>query len=268
MSAQFTLFTLQKGDIVDNYEIVKQIANGIYLIADTKKQFYAMKLGSNNGRVTLLNEFNIYQTCQSAFSAENKSQQQFIGIPKTFCYGELTDTTNYLVLEYLEHTLLQSKRLFQSKYDLILDLGQTGLNGLRKLHEVGYVHSDIKPENIMSVNASTSWKFIDFGLGQKIPQKNKVNPKGFSSGTPRYASINVHLGHEPTRRDDVESWIYTLWFLYFGSLPWQTVSRNEMLELKTQSLKLFENKFPDSKLINLWTVTTQLRFDQTPNYKI
>ena len=40
------------------------------------------------------------------------------------------------------------------------------------------------------------------------------------TGTIRYSSINAMKGESQSRRDDLESLIYTLIFLHTGELPW------------------------------------------------
>ncbi len=43
-------------------------------------------------------------------------------------------------------------------------------------------------------------------------------------GTTRYASLAAHKGQELSRKDDIESLIYVLIFLYKGKLPWQNLN--------------------------------------------
>ncbi|KAL6189449.1 hypothetical protein ACLB2K_040838 [Fragaria x ananassa] len=122
------------------------------------------------------------------------------------------------------------------------------------VHSRRFLHRDIKPDNflmglghkanqdikIMQWSESvfgeiageiTGWGrirvyIIDYGLVKKyrdlqthkhIPYRENKN----MTGTPRYASVNTHLGIEQSRRDDLESLGYVLMYFLRGSLPWQ-----------------------------------------------
>ncbi|RAL09376.1 uncharacterized protein BO97DRAFT_436875 [Aspergillus homomorphus CBS 101889] len=67
---------------------------------------------------------------------------------------------------------------------------------------------------------------IDFGLAKRyrdlrtysyIPYRESKN----LTCTPRYASINNHLGFEQLHRDNMESLGYVILYFCRGSLPWK-----------------------------------------------
>jgi serine/threonine protein kinase len=67
---------------------------------------------------------------------------------------------------------------------------------------------------------------IDFGLAQlfRDPATHAVQFNGSGVlGTIRYSSVDRHLGLTPSRRDDLESFMYVIVYLVKGRLPWQGI---------------------------------------------
>jgi serine/threonine protein kinase len=106
-----------------------------------------------------------------------------------------------------------------------LMVAEQTLKRIEYLHSKGYLHRDIKPENfLLSAKDDRKILIIDFGLSRKYVKdgKHMAYAEGRNlMGTVRYASLNLHYGIEPTRRDDLESWFYSLRYLRLGGLPWQ-----------------------------------------------
>lgn len=67
------------------------------------------------------------------------------------------------------------------------------------LHEKGYIHRDIKPQNILF--AGDEPKLADLGLA-KNPRQN-ITRRGDELGTPVYLAPEQRLGQEPDQRTDI-----------------------------------------------------------------
>ena len=50
----------------------------------------------------------------------------------------------------------------------VVNIGVELLECLEKLHDAGYVHCDIKPDNVMISGTSGKAFLIDFGLAHKL----------------------------------------------------------------------------------------------------
>jgi serine/threonine protein kinase len=102
---------------------------------------------------------------------------------------------------------------------------------LETIHSHYVIHRDIKPANFMLRVATGEIVLIDFGLATVFVDENNrhfpppMEPKTTIIGTPKYISYNIHMGEEPSRRDDLISVGYVLLWMILRSLgkrlPWE-----------------------------------------------
>jgi serine/threonine protein kinase len=84
---------------------------------------------------------------------------------------------------------------------------------LQAVHEVGVLHRDLKPGNIM-LRADRSLAIIDFGLAQPLGLRVASGEVGEIFGTPYYMSPEQGHGRELDERSD----LYSLGVIFFEML--------------------------------------------------
>jgi serine/threonine protein kinase len=110
----------------------------------------------------------------------------------------------------------------RQKLNLLLD----SINAVEAIHDAGIVHRDIKPRNICISRGATGVSLIDMGLSKKFVEKGAHIPQERKTtlvGTYRYCSIPAMLCQQSSRRDDMESLVYTFVNVFCARLPWQNL---------------------------------------------
>jgi serine/threonine protein kinase len=96
---------------------------------------------------------------------------------------------------------------------------------VRELHAVGLVHADIKAANFVTCTRQERLLLIDLGFAaywKNLSTRKHVEKKAKDfSGTLPFASPHAHAFHTLSRRDDLISLAYVLFYLWRnGQLPW------------------------------------------------
>lgn len=146
---------------------------------------------------------------------------------------------NYLIMELLGENLSELRRRQpDGRFSMgtAIKLGIQMMKALEAVHDLGYIHRDVKPSNyamgLTGVKRHTTF-LIDFGLARRyLLSSGEVRPPRDSTGfrgTARYASINSHLSKDLGRRDDLWSIFYMLIEFVQGQLPWRKLKDKDQI---------------------------------------
>lgn len=102
--------------------------------------------------------------------------------------------------------------------------------GLAYMNAMGYVHRDVKPDNIL-VNPLGETKIIDFAITKKIPKGlgRWFYRKGKPQGTPSFMSPEQINDEIPDGRMDIYSYGCTLYELTTGRPPFRGSTPSDLL---------------------------------------
>ncbi len=88
--------------------------------------------------------------------------------------------------------------------------------GLTSVHEVGVLHRDVKPSNVLMEGRTPI--LIDFGLA-RVADDPRLTHTGWLLGTPGYLAPEILHGDDASTASDVHSWAATVAFAGTGRPP-------------------------------------------------
>jgi serine/threonine protein kinase len=259
--------------LANKYEILKRISEGsfgsVYKAKNIRTgELVAIKIErkNDNNINTIKSEAKIYQ-----YLAKQP------GFPQLKWYGT-TDQFNYLVINLLVCSLTKLTKI-QGYLSLktILLIGIQLIQRIETLHSKFLLHRDVKPDNFL-LGSNNILYLIDFGFckryehdGQHIDETNKNTSTLI--GTANFVSLNVHKGIEPSRRDDLESCIYILFYMFLSidansnsNLNWFNIKDlKKMVNLKEQLTNSMDQQVPIF-IKKMLDNVRNLSFKEAPNY--
>ena len=153
------------------------------------------------------------------------------GVVQVGDFGELSDGTAYIVMEYLRGESLAARlEKVDGPMELAsaLNIAAQVADTLAVAHEKGIIHRDLKPDNIMLVADRAApggerTKLLDFGIAKLTHDANQAGVKTRTSavmGTPHFMSPEQCKGGKNVDdKADVYSFGILLFVLISGSYP-------------------------------------------------
>ena len=268
--------------LANKYEILKRISEGsfgsVYKAKNIRTgELVAIKIErkNDNNINTIKSEAKIYQ-----YLAKQH------GFPQLKWYGT-TDQFNYLVINLLVCSLTKLTKIQGSlSLKTILLIGIQLIQRIETLHSKYLLHRDIKPDNFL-LGSNNTFYLIDFGFckryehdGKHIEEQQSINMSTKTIiGTANFVSLNVHKGIEPSRRDDLESCIYILFYMFLSTttninsnLNWFNIKDLKLIvNLKQQLTNTMDQIIPIDELVpifikDLLKNVRALSFKEEPKY--
>jgi hypothetical protein len=212
--------TLVRGDVVgQRFEILDLLGTGgmgvVFKATDrTLDETVALK--------TLRTDLDESANMASRFRSEIRLARRVSSphVCRIYEYGE-DGELRFISMEYVEGVTLRDL-LHESgglPVDVALDIAAQILAGLTAIHDIGIMHRDVKPSNLIRTRAGLV-KLMDFGIAKELDGAT-LTAAGQAVGTPEYMSPEQVTGRKLDLRTDIYTTGIVLFELLTGVSPFR-----------------------------------------------
>jgi hypothetical protein len=174
----------------------------------------------------------------SRFAREASSAARIIhpNVAAVFDYGE-SDGLVYLVMEYVDGEPLSRLLAREAPFSIerAVDLARQIADGLGAAHELGLVHRDLKPDNILITRNKSGReiaKVVDFGIAKAMQEGagEALTRTGLVIGTPEFMSPEQLLGDPIDARSDLYALGCILHLMLTAAPAFDAPTREQMIK--------------------------------------
>ena len=206
---------------------VKEFFNSLYMERSAPDNYIHIKNDSF---------YSLYIKEKRRFCDEWNTLKKFSSFPG--CVSPISffeeNNTAYIVMEHLSGGSMKDIVRTKGKYnaDTISEKISQVLTLLDSMHERGYVHGDISPDNLV-MDQEGNYKVIDFGAVRKIGTSANTDELLRKEGYTPVEVFNKRSEADP--RSDIYSLCASLYFAMTGQAPEDALERMIMDELRPVS---------------------------------
>jgi serine/threonine protein kinase len=206
--------------ILDSIRLGGMLAD-VYLAIDRGGQRYALRL--------LREAFRDERSTVRQFLETSEVNQNFDhpNVIKLLAFGKI-ERVPFAALEYVESSNLKEAMVRNDPYvaEHALDILRQTAHGLKHIHDRGYLHLDMKPENLLVPHGGYV-RIIDFDLA--IPRPPKPKKLRRLSGTLAFLAPELIAEQLVDERADIFALGVIAYKLLTGKEPMTAMTRKEML---------------------------------------
>ena len=227
-----------------------------------------------------LNEQRVVKIMRSNIATDEGALQRFLhearlatmikhrNLAMLYDFSTLDDGSYYMVWEYIEGTNIQKWIALNGPVPprVALEVAIQALGGLEALHQMGIIHRDISPENIMLSQdhmGKLLVKVIDFGIAKQLSDEaggQGLTQTGMFLGKLKYASPEqagfIKEGEQLDARSDLYSFGVVFYEMLAGRAPFvATNPHGYILKHATEKPPRIAETNPDTRVpVNLEAV--------------
>jgi serine/threonine-protein kinase len=201
------------------YEVIEELGKGgmgkVYKVFDTEiKEKVALKLLKPEIAVDKETIERFRNELKFARKIRHKNVCQMFDLAKE-------EGSYYITMEYVHGEDLKRliRKMGQLSAGQAISIAKQVSEGLSEAHQLGVVHRDLKPQNIM-VDEEGNARIMDFGIARSIKGKG-ITGAGVMIGTPEYMSPEQVEGKEVDQRSDIYSLGVILYEMVTGRVPFE-----------------------------------------------
>ncbi|PAV84097.1 hypothetical protein WR25_04306 [Diploscapter pachys] len=251
------LVQLMPGQQVERWTIEKKLGEGgfgaVYRVYDATGR-YALKVEGVNEQIQVL-KLEVHVLTELT----KRSSRHFCKIEDKGRFGGFNYVVMTLVGKSLEN-LVKSGPGGHMTLGCSLGVGIQALEALEDLHQIGYLHRDVKPGNYAigrpELNEIRKVYILDFGMCRKFTNDQ----------------VHKKYTRQRTKKDDCESWLYMQIELTGGRLPWHDIADMKQVgrmkqQYRASPFMLFTPTCPTNELAQILRIFDGLKYYDAPPYQ-